>query len=66
MQGGDAHHRVLTVSIGIASTSRYPNSDALALTRRADRALYDAKKGGRNTVRFQGAAEVRSGERSSA
>jgi diguanylate cyclase (GGDEF)-like protein len=59
MQGADARHRVLTVSVGVASTSAHPTSDALELTRRADRALYAAKNAGRDAVRFQGATGTR-------
>ena len=64
MQGQGAHHRVLTVSVGVASTSRYVGSDALALTRHADRALYDVKNAGRNGVHFQGASGTPAGESS--
>lgn len=59
MQGADARHRVLTVSVGVASTSGHPTSDELELTRRADRALYAAKNSGRDSVRFQGALGTR-------
>jgi diguanylate cyclase (GGDEF)-like protein len=59
MQGADARHRVLTVSVGVASTSRHPGSDALELTRRADRGLYAAKNAGRDAVRFQGVMGTR-------
>jgi len=59
MQGVEARHRVLTVSVGVSSTSRHPASDALELTRRADRGLYAAKNSGRDAVRFQGAMGTR-------
>lgn len=45
----------VTVSIGVTMASPQPGAaqaDAEALMREADRALYDAKAGGRNTVTF--------------
>jgi diguanylate cyclase (GGDEF)-like protein len=43
--------RVVTVSIGVASMAPQPGSDMQALITLADRALCDAKQGGRNQVR---------------
>ncbi|MBC5811040.1 MAG: GGDEF domain-containing protein [Candidatus Eremiobacteraeota bacterium] len=52
LQGKGASHAALTVSVGVASTEDRPGADAEALTRAADRALYEAKESGRNCVRL--------------
>lgn len=49
----DAHRMHLTASIGFAITKPHQSRvDARTLVRYADRALYESKEGGRNTVRF--------------
>jgi diguanylate cyclase (GGDEF)-like protein len=45
----------ITISIGIA-TSRGDTDSLKALLQRADTALYEAKRGGRNLVRTSGTA----------
>ncbi|MEM8570108.1 MAG: PleD family two-component system response regulator [Pseudomonadota bacterium] len=50
--GGEAH---VTVSIGVAISDGHED-DAEAVIRRADRALYEAKSGGRNRVTFSAEA----------
>ncbi len=51
MPHGGSKLNVVTVSIGVASMAPQPGSDAQLLVTLADRALYDAKHGGRNQVR---------------
>lgn len=48
----DLHCRTLTSSIGFAITDSSHPVDAKTLVRFADRALYEAKEGGRNTIRY--------------
>ncbi len=47
-QAGDLK---VTVSIGLALTSKFPGLDADGIMHRADMALYEAKHGGRNCVK---------------
>jgi diguanylate cyclase (GGDEF)-like protein len=49
----------VTVSIGLASQVVHPGDTPAALTRLADKALYHAKRSGRNRVEFVAAAQVR-------
>lgn len=46
----------LTISIGVAVSSEFPECDARHLLALADRATNDAKRAGRNCVRVAGAA----------
>jgi two-component system cell cycle response regulator len=49
----EGNHIDLTASIGFAaSNAQQPDVDARALVRSADRALYDAKRAGRDCVRY--------------
>jgi diguanylate cyclase (GGDEF)-like protein len=49
-QGGAAKHPVVTISIGVAATREAATTSAEALAAAADRALYRAKREGRNRV----------------
>ncbi len=49
----------VTVSIGLASQIIHPGDTPHALTRLADKALYQAKRNGRNRVEFVSPAQVR-------
>jgi diguanylate cyclase (GGDEF)-like protein len=44
----------VTISVGIATTQGEAGIDLEELTRRADRALYAAKRGGRDRVELDG------------
>jgi len=44
-------HGIVTVSIGVATYNRQRYGDIDALLKAADAALYQAKGGGRNTIR---------------
>ncbi len=48
----DSLGKTVTISIGVASLAPCPGDEANTLIELADRALYDAKQGGRNRVRI--------------
>ncbi len=50
MHEGNSINKVITISVGVASKPQSQNLDADSLFERADKALYQAKENGRNTV----------------
>jgi diguanylate cyclase (GGDEF)-like protein len=63
IEGSPAAGVKVTASFGVASMPEQA-SDALTLAKRADEAVYDAKKRGRNLVRFSGEPEPQDGVKS--
>ncbi len=50
VQGAAAKHKVVTISVGVAATTDPASTSPAEMVAAADRALYDAKDGGRNRV----------------
>jgi len=59
-QAPGAHHREVTLSVGVAAFDRTRLNDEAALIEAADQALYAAKRGGRNRVVADGDAPAAS------
>jgi len=61
---GPGRYATITASLGVASTTLH-GFDRLTLLKAAERALYRAKRSGRNRVEAAGAARVNQRERAS-